>query len=397
MKITSVDVFLLRPAVSHSTYPSKPVMCRINTDEGISGLGEAGIFTGIGEHAVFGMLQDMAPLVIGRDPMDNEVLWEEIKNILYGHCSGGGVIVFSGMSALDTAMMDIKGKAFGVPCYKLLGGKQNQKLRCYASHIECGWAEDLAPRGSAREYADVAERVMNLGYDMVKCDFIAYDRDKQPLSRRQTAHELSKRAVMKLAEERLCAIRERCGEGMEILIENLCRLDICGSLEMDRLARKYDCLLMEECLDPFRPGNLKVVRDKAVTPLAAGEKVQTRWGYSKYFEEQTLRIIQPDLTNCGGLSETKKVCDMAHVYDVKVQAHAAGTPFAVAAALQLETAIPNFSVHEHLFSNDHPEIKSYCKYNYDPVDGYVSVPELPGIGNELSEQAVREAQCLTIR
>ena len=67
------------------------------------------------------------------------------------------------------------------------------------------------------------------------------------------------------------------------------------------------------------------------------------------------------------------------------------------AALQLETAIPNFSVHEHLFSNDHPEIKSYCKYSYDPVDGYVSVPELPGIGNELSEQAVREAQCLTIR
>ena len=119
--------------------------------------------------------------------------------------------------------------------------------------------------------------------------------------------------MRKLAEERLCAIRERCGEGMEILIENLCRLDICGSLEMDRLARKYDCLLMEECLDPFRPGNLKVVRDKAVTPLAAGEKVQTRWGYSKYFEEQTLRIIQPDLTNCGGLSETKKAVSYTHL------------------------------------------------------------------------------------
>ena len=100
MKITSVDIFLLR---------------RVNTDEGICGYGEAGISVGTGENGVAYMLKDLSQLVLGKDPMNNEVIWEDIHNVLRGHLSGGGVTVYSAMSALDTAMMDIKGKSWGSP------------------------------------------------------------------------------------------------------------------------------------------------------------------------------------------------------------------------------------------------------------------------------------------
>ena len=391
MKITSIDLFILKSALTDSPYPSKPVVCRINTDEGIYGFGEAGIYTGLGEHGVFGMLQDLAPLAIGKDPMDNEVIWEDIRTRLHGHCSGAGVAVFSALSALDIAMMDIKGRAFGVPCYKLLGGLHNAKLPCYASHIQNGWGTDIAPRGSAEEYAEIAHRVQEAGYPAAKFDFIAFDRDKRPLSRTETAHQLYKQDLLNMVEERLQAIRARCGDHFGIIMENLCRLDISTSIDMDDLAVKYGVLFMEECLDPFKVSNYKVLAEKTRTPLAAGEKVHTRWGFSNYFESNCLRVIQPDVTNCGGLSEAKKICDMAHVYDMKVQTHVCGTPLSLAAAIQLEAAIPNFSIHEYFYPGLHPEIVNYCKHDHQPVNGVITVPDLPGLGNELSEQAMKEA------
>ena len=391
MKITSVEVFLLKPAIADSPYPSRPVVCRVNTDEGISGWGEAGIFTGWGEHGVFGMLQDLSPFYIGKDPFDADVIWEQIRTLMYGHMSGGGVIVWSALSALDTALMDIKGKALGLPCYKLLGGQFNKELCCYASHIQNGWCEDIGPRGTADEYAAIALRLKNLGYTAVKFDLLAFDRDKKPMTRRQTAHDLSKRQVMELVEERLAAVRNACGSDLEIMTDNLCRQDICAAWEMDEIAKKYGVLFMEECLDPFRADNYLPITAKCRTPLAGGEKVQTRWKFAEYFEKQIFRVIQPDISNCGGLTEAKKIADMANAYDIKVQAHIAGTGIAIAAGLQLEASIPNFSIHECLSTNDNPEMQAYCKYVVPVVNGYITVPDRPGIGNELSEQAVAEA------
>ena len=108
MKITSVDIFLLRHVGEEfSPFPFRPAVCRVNTDEGICGYGEAGISVGTGENGVAYMLKDLSQLVLGKDPMNNEVIWEDIHNVLRGHLSGGGVTVYSAMSALDTAMMDI--------------------------------------------------------------------------------------------------------------------------------------------------------------------------------------------------------------------------------------------------------------------------------------------------
>lgn len=391
MKITSVDVFMLKSAgASLTAYPIRPVICRVNTDAGISGFGEAGISTGIGEHAVFGMLQDMTPLVIGRDPMDNGVIWEELREKCCGHMSGGGVVVFSGMSAIDTALMDIKGKALGVPVYQLLGGKHNKKLHCYASQVQQGWNGDWGPRGTAKEYADICTAVMQDGFDAVKINFLSFDRDKASIPRSRTAGPLG-RDIYMLVEERLAAIREACGEDLSIIAELFCLTDVTSAANLDGILRKYNVLFAEEATATFNPELFRVLAGRMKTPLSTGERVHTRWGFHQLLKQKAVAVIQPDISNCGGISEAKKICDMAQVYDVRAQMHVCGAPIAEAAAFQVEAAIPNFYIHELLFLSSYSENTEYGKFRYDAVDGYITVPDLPGIGQELSEKSIREA------
>lgn len=208
MKITSVDIFMLKhTGVEYSAYPFRPCVCRVNTDEGVYGYGEAGISIGFGEKGVAQFLADVASLVIGLDPMQNEAIWEMIRCRCSGHLSGGGVVVFSAMSAIDTALMDIKGKALGVPCYQLLGGKQRDKLRCYVSQAQTGWRRDFGPIGPADGYADVSRRIQDERYDAVKINFIAYDKEGQPVPRHVTTGPLSK-DFLRMVEGRLSAIRK---------------------------------------------------------------------------------------------------------------------------------------------------------------------------------------------
>ena len=118
-------------------------------------------------------------------------------------------------------------------------------------------------------------------------------------------------------------------------------------------------------------------------PVASGERIYTRWGYRPFFEKQALAVIQPDLGLVGGFTEGKKICDMANVYDVTVQCHAAGGPIATAVALQLEAVIPNFIIHELHAVALQKDVIAMCKYDYVPKDGYFTIPDLPGIGQEL--------------
>lgn len=369
----------------------RPVICRVNTDEGICGFGEAGISTGVGEHAAFGMAMDIAKLALGRDPMDNEVIWEEIRGRCCGHMSGGGVVVFSAMSAIDTALMDIKGKALGVPVYKLLGGKYNHRLRCYVSQVQQGWDGDYGPRGKPREYAAICRRVMDEGFGAIKVNPFSFDRDGSPIPRSRTTGPL-RHDIYTLVEERLEAIRSECGEELDIIVENFCQTDLTSAAGLDDIMRRYGVLFVEEPLATFKPELFGVLANRMKTPLATGERVHTRWGFQQLLDQYAVSIIQPDISNCGGISEAKKICDLAHVYDVRVQAHVCGAPIAEAVSYQVEAAIPNFYIHELLFMSQSEENVGYCKYHYRPENGYITVPDLPGIGQEASEKAL--AECL---
>lgn len=160
---------------------------------------------------------------------------------------------------------------------------------------------------------------------------------------------------------------------------------------------KLGCFYYEEPTQPLNPALFREISAKVNIPLATGERVYTRWGYRPFLEDRSVGIIQPDLCNTGGLTEGKKICDMAHVYDIGVQVHVCGGPIATAAALQLEAVIPNFVIHELHASALIPDNIDLCKYNYEAKDGYFDVPDRPGIGQELTENAIANSMVVTIQ
>ena len=115
------------------------------------------------------------------------------------------------------------------------------------------------------------------------------------------------------------------------------------------------------------------------------------------YSDRSIQIIQPDLCNTGGITEGKKICDMAHTYDIGVQGHCCGSPISTAATLQLEAVIPNFVIHELHASALLPENIATCKYNYVPKNGYYEIPDLPGIGQELTDEALANSDIVTVR
>ena len=139
MKIKSVEIFDVEIGGSNKNFAWHPVLVRIQTDEGIHGVGEAGLAYGIGHSAAAAMVKNLAEkFLIDADPMKTEKIWNDMFRMSFW-AKGGGAVFFSGMSAIDMALWDIKGKVFGVPVYQLLGGKTNPSLRTYASQIQFGW------------------------------------------------------------------------------------------------------------------------------------------------------------------------------------------------------------------------------------------------------------------
>ncbi len=393
MKITSVDVLKCRGKCSVETDDFFTINVRVNTDEGISGFGEAGIAYGVGADAAFGMCRDMAEVVLGMDPMDNEAIWDKMhRKTFWG--MGGGSIVFAGISAIDIAVWDIKGKALGVPVYKLLGGKTNSKLRSYASQIQFDWSPKSKAVLSPEDYKAATRKAMSEGYDCVKVDPLLW-------SNRGGFQDWNTRGILsneqlRTAVERVAAVREAGGEDLDIIIELHSYTDTNTSIQLARALEPYDIFYYEEPTQPLNSDLFKEISRKTSIPLASGERIYSRWGYRPFFESRSLSVIQPDVCNTGGITETKKICDMAHVYDIGVQLHVCGGPISTAATLQIEAAIPNFLIHEQHQGALIPENIATCKYNYQPVNGYFQVPELPGIGQELTEETIARAEKFTV-
>lgn len=153
MKIRDIEIFC---ADFEPSSPNEPVFIKINTDEGISGFGEAGVAYGNAKLGAIGQLQDFGKLIIGQDPFAIEKIWDQLyRDTFWGQ--GGGTIIFSAMSAIDIALWDIKGKALNVPVYELLGGKSRNKVRAYASQIQFGWGNKETPLPGITQLADAAK------------------------------------------------------------------------------------------------------------------------------------------------------------------------------------------------------------------------------------------------
>jgi L-alanine-DL-glutamate epimerase-like enolase superfamily enzyme len=383
MKITHVDVISAKTA-----RPGwHPTIIRVYTDEGIYGDGEAALAYGIAANATFGILKDYAALIIGADPLEHERIWQKLyKNTFWG--INGGPVIFAGISAIDIALWDIKGKFFNQPVYKLLGGKLRDSIRAYAGQVQSGFGDTNEILSTPEELAIASKQAVAAGYDALKFDFFTHDRDKRPLTKDEQSKLLSA-YYLDLIEERVAGVREAVGPKVDIIFDIHANLDTNGVVQVGQRIKKYNIFFFEEPNTPS-PKLAKVIGDRIGIPLAQGERVYSRWQYAPYFENSSLQVIQPDLGNTGGITEGKKIADLAYVYDVSVQPHFCASPLSEAAAIQLEAAIPNFFIHEHnhcAFLKTNPEL---CIHHYEPVNGRFSIPDLPGLGNEFSDKALND-------
>ncbi len=398
MKITKIDVMVLKPNIRDSKPADvtkvdwvnfhkrcRPIVCRIHTDEGLFGDGEAAMLFGVGALASFGMLKDLAAMIIGMDPLDNEVIWDKLYKQAY-FAQNGGPIIYSAISALDLALWDIKGKYFDVAVYKLLGGRRRNSLRCYASQLQFGWGSELKPAYSIEDYVDNSLKAVADGYDAIKIDFFTYDSDGTAFTEEQRTR-LLKPYYIDLVENRVAAVRAAIGPNIDLIVEGHSFTDAQSAIQIGRRIQKYNIFYYEEPCTPL-PKISKFVYDNLDIPIASGERIFSRWQYAPYIEDLSLQILQPDLGNCGGITEAKKIADMAYIYDIGIQIHCCATPLSVAAALNFEAVIPNFVIHEHHVFQLLDYMREFCIYDYQPEEGSFSIPEVSGLGNEWSEYSL---------
>lgn len=394
MKINKVEIFdcdikTKDPSLSYF----KPVFVRIATDEGISGIGEAGLAYGSGSNAAVGILQDLCPRLVGKDPLNIEAIWEDFyRGTFWG--MGGGPVFYAGMSAIDIALWDIKGKKYGAPIYQLLGGKTNPRLRTYASQLQFGWGPEHKALLEPEDYAEAAKQAVSEGFDCLKVDpiqFYGASPEENALSKPNMGYYgLLRRADIKRAYSRLKAMRDTVGPDVEIILEVHSLLGVNSAIQLAKAVEDLDIFFFEEPVNPMNSSAFAKVADNINIPVSTGERSYTRWGYRELFEKQAIAVVQPDACLVGGITETKKVCDYAHIYHATVQVHVCGGPVSTAASLHIETAIPNFIIHEHHGLALKKRIIELCKYDYQPENGYFTVPELPGLGQELNDDVVKE-------
>jgi len=385
MKITHAEIYDAHP--TDNAQGLSLVLLRLWTDADIYGLGELGLAYGTGSAAGLAMVRQLVErFVIGQDPLRIEHIWHTIFRESFW-AQGGGPVVYGGMSAIDVALWDIKGKALGAPVHELLGGQIHDRVRVYAN----GWSNLTGADGrplicEPAEYAQAVQRVLEDGYDALKFDPFYINAER----RRWHPPAMLDKASMDLAEARVWAVRDAVDSQVDICIEVHGVLGVTSAIEMGRRLAPCRPFFYEEPVHALNVDAMLKVSRNVPIPIAAGERLYTRYGFRQYVEKQVVDIIQPDISLAGGLTETKKIADYADTYGIHVQPHLCAGPVHTAACIQLDACLPNLAIQEwRPYAGD-----SVLDLVNEPLDdkaehGYVKVPDRPGLGVTLNEDAAR--------
>ena len=352
------------------------VFVKLTTDDNISGVGEA-YCVPFEPHLVAKLIEDVfARYFAGEDPHDIEKHWRRVYSA--GFTQRPDVTVMGVLSALEMACWDIIGKAAGQPVYKLLGGRVHEKLRSYTYiYARPGDAVDVYqdPDLSAERAAEYVKQ----GFTAIKFDpagpYSAFDGRQLSLE----ALELSETFVRRL--------REAVGSKADLLFGTHGQMTAAGAIRLARRLEPYDPLWFEEPVPPDAPEEMARVARATRIPIAAGERLATKYEFARLIEGGAAAILQMNLGRVGGILEGKKIAGMAEVHHVQIAPHLYCGPVVGAANIQLSTCSPNFLILEGIerWQGFHAELLT------KPIRweaGYVIPPTEPGLGVELDEEVI---------
>ncbi|HUU65087.1 MAG TPA: mandelate racemase/muconate lactonizing enzyme family protein [Dehalococcoidales bacterium] len=367
MKITRVEAMTLtcpldKPIMDATyTLPHRSaVLVKVDTDEGLSGIGEAAYFGGPPLITKTIIEKELQEYLIGEDPLNIERLWEKMYQRSIKHGRKGAVI--ASMSGIDIALWDIKAKAAGMPLYQLLGGCY-QQIRAYAS---AGfYAEGKGLKELAAEMASYVKE----GFTAVK----------MKIGRNQS-EDLA----------RVKAVREAIGDDIDLLVDGNNAYTAYQAIKIARKMEADNIFWLEEPVPAEDIEGSAAVAAAIDTPLAAGENEFTRYGFRDLIINKALDIAQPDVTWCGGITEAKKIAAMASAWNIPCVPHSFSSAIALVANLHFSASIPN-SMFQEFDRNYNPLRENLL---IEPIrinkSGYIELMDKPGLGVELNQSIVKQ-------
>jgi galactonate dehydratase len=342
----------------------------MHTDTDIYGLGEP-VLEGHC-NSVEAVIREYEEYLIGKDPMQIE---HHVQALYRGGFYRGGPLMLSAISGIEQAMWDIKGKYYNCPVYELLGGKCRDKIRMYTHIKRAGVAGEFA----IDEMLSIAKERLNDGYTALKYSIIP------PIKAVENPANINKHI------ERFARVRELIGDGVDLAIDFHGRVSPAAANILIEKLKPYNPMFIEEPCLPENVDCMVNIAQKTTVPIAAGERLFGKWQYRELIEKQAVSVIQPDICHVGGIFEGRKLAAMAEMYYMTVAPHNPLGPISLAACIQLDACIPNFLVQEHPGNPDLSDLGvGYIKTPFEIKDGYISVPNGPGLGIELDEEALKD-------
>jgi len=373
MKITNIATHVLEAslaepfAYSRAWYDTRMAMLvEIETDTGLIGWGECYGPAWVTQAVV----RSVTPWLIGRNPLNNETIWQDIYARLRDHGQKG--LVVEGLSGIDIALWDIKGKHFDVPIYQLMGGPLRTSTQAYATGLyrrKNGDPLTYLPEEAADYVAE--------GFNAVKVK-VGFG----------VAEDV---AVVQ-------AVREAIGPDIGLMVDANHAYDTVAAIQLGRRIEHLNIAWFEEPVPPEDLAGYQAVKAALTIPIAGGECEFTRFGFRNVLTTYAMDIIQPDTCAAGGLSECKKIADMAAAFGIRYNPHVWGTGIGIAASLQLTAVLPthtptSLSPVEPSFEFDrteHPIRQAILKAPIEHVNGTIAIPDGPGLGIEVNRAALNQ-------